>query len=254
VRTLANLHAKMCLVDDWVLLGSGNLSAAGLDGLNAELGIATNDPAITEPAGDQVQVWWERAVLLRPEHLKGRRAVRPSRAKKGSGRSGLPAQRVPARPGSALARWKRDHAIIRLRRVLAIGRQPSPNPSPRLPRRRSAAYRACQQLRDEDPRTLELLRQVLERHPVADARVHAAWRLTVRPPAQGIEPTTVRLLIRSYRHDPALAVRRNAHRALARLQRSGHIAIKGRLHEPRSIEENVLVPQVKRLRPTSPAR
>lgn len=40
VRSLRNLHAKVVVVDRvWGIVGSGNLTSAGLDGHNAELGV-----------------------------------------------------------------------------------------------------------------------------------------------------------------------------------------------------------------------
>src|SRR4051794_12544038 len=71
VRTLANLHAKVCLVDGWALVGSGNLSASGVDGLNAELGLAGTDVAVVQEVASRFERWWSHAVAVRPEHLRG---------------------------------------------------------------------------------------------------------------------------------------------------------------------------------------
>ncbi len=255
VRTLANLHAKVCIVDDWALIGSGNLSASGLDGLNAEIGVCTTDPLVVDGALESLAKWWDRAVKVRREHLKGRRvARRPQGIGLARGAVPLPSRRAPSKPGLALARWKRDRAVMQLQRVLDGERKPLPDPARRLSRRRSAAYRACQQLADGGPQTRELLCRVLAKHPVADARVHAAWRLTTGLAAGTLEEPTLQVLLAAYRNDPALTVRRNASRALQRLRRSGHITVDGLVREPRSPSEQPPLATIARIDHRAPRR
>jgi hypothetical protein len=98
-----------------------------------------------------------------------------------------------------------------------------------------------------------LLRQVLVGHPMSDARVHAAWRLSQEVTGKRVEPATIRALVRSYQQDPALVVRRNAYRALVRLRAAGQIVVDGSLHEPRSLDAPVTVGQVRRTTPDRPA-
>jgi hypothetical protein len=63
VANIDNLHAKLSLVDSWGLVGSGNLTGAGL-GLksegNLELGVEL-DPAQCRGAAAIFERWWRRA-------------------------------------------------------------------------------------------------------------------------------------------------------------------------------------------------
>ncbi len=73
VRSLRNLHAKVVLVDDsWGVLGSGNLTAAGLGGGNAELGIVLSRTQTIAAEKEHFASWWRAA---KPVDLKRLRAV-----------------------------------------------------------------------------------------------------------------------------------------------------------------------------------
>ncbi len=63
LASLDNLHAKLSLVDSWGLIGSGNLTGAGLglkDEGNLELGVEL-DPAQCRGAAAIFARWWKRA-------------------------------------------------------------------------------------------------------------------------------------------------------------------------------------------------
>jgi len=71
VRSIRNLHAKLSLVDGWGLVGSGNLTKAGLGGTargNVELGAVLSGSQIAE-AEDYFERWWGRAKPVGPELL-----------------------------------------------------------------------------------------------------------------------------------------------------------------------------------------
>jgi hypothetical protein len=58
-----DLHAKVSIVDDWGLVGSGNLTNSGIGGdgrANVELGVILSAPQVSE-AADLVEHWWESA-------------------------------------------------------------------------------------------------------------------------------------------------------------------------------------------------
>lgn len=60
VRSIQNLHAKIYIVDQWAMLGSGNLSPGGLDHMNVEaFAVATG--ADVEPVTTCCEKWWRRA-------------------------------------------------------------------------------------------------------------------------------------------------------------------------------------------------
>lgn len=248
IRTLTNIHAKVALIDNWALIGSGNLSASGLDGLNAEMGITTGEQAIVSAVARTLDVWWQQAAVVNPSHLAGWRVVHDPRPHRARGLRRLPTTAITIESGSVLAAWHRDQAHDALASVLASGKAPAPDPRLTLPgRRRSPAYRMCQRLTTSDRRTRQLLRNVLVSYPVTDARVHAAYRLTAQVPARGIEASTLRLLIDRYENDPALAVRRNAARAISRLRAGGQIAVHGPIRIPQTLDGRHELPRIARL-------
>jgi hypothetical protein len=81
VRSLRNLHAKTVLVDDtWGLVGSGNLTVAGSDGGNAELGVVLSKIQTRRARRDYFDPWWAVAMPLDlPAMRRLARAVRPAK-------------------------------------------------------------------------------------------------------------------------------------------------------------------------------
>jgi hypothetical protein len=62
VRSLRNLHAKVVLVDRrWGIVGSGNLTVAGSNGGNAELGVVLDERQAAAAQGKHFDQWWEAA-------------------------------------------------------------------------------------------------------------------------------------------------------------------------------------------------
>lgn len=72
IRSVRNLHAKLCIVDgSWGLVGSGNLTNAGLgstDKGNVELGVVLN-PLQIEAASSIHEGWWREADEVTDEDL-----------------------------------------------------------------------------------------------------------------------------------------------------------------------------------------
>lgn len=73
IASIANLHAKVSLVDSrWALVGSGNLTGAGLggeeDGGNYEMGVLLG-PAQRKLAGEVFVDWWEKAEPVSSEQI-----------------------------------------------------------------------------------------------------------------------------------------------------------------------------------------
>jgi hypothetical protein len=73
IRSMANLHAKVALVDsNWGLIGSGNLTGAGLGGEggrgNYEMGTILA-PTQFEEASEIVLDWWKRAAEVDAEQI-----------------------------------------------------------------------------------------------------------------------------------------------------------------------------------------
>jgi phosphatidylserine/phosphatidylglycerophosphate/cardiolipin synthase-like enzyme len=80
VRSLRNLHAKLVVADRrWALVGSGNLTVAGSNGGNAELGVVLG-PSHARRAGiDHFDHWWAAAHPLDLSRLRTlKRTRRPS--------------------------------------------------------------------------------------------------------------------------------------------------------------------------------
>jgi phosphatidylserine/phosphatidylglycerophosphate/cardiolipin synthase-like enzyme len=75
IQTIPNLHAKVVVVDDWALVGSGNLTRSGTDHLNVELGLVSRGD---DAAGvvDAFEAWWRHASRSAGAGHAGRRAAR----------------------------------------------------------------------------------------------------------------------------------------------------------------------------------
>ncbi|HEX5608617.1 MAG TPA: phospholipase D-like domain-containing protein [Solirubrobacterales bacterium] len=73
ISSIANLHAKVSLVDSsWGLIGSGNLTGAGLGGSrggNHELGVLL-DEAQAAAAYSVMARWWRKAKTVGPEEIE----------------------------------------------------------------------------------------------------------------------------------------------------------------------------------------
>lgn len=84
IASLANLHAKLSLVDSWGIIGSGNLTGAGL-GLggegNLELGVELSETQSLSAAAIFTR-WWQRADPVPASELK-RLAALPVQIPKG---------------------------------------------------------------------------------------------------------------------------------------------------------------------------
>lgn len=80
VASIRNLHAKVSLLDGrWGLVGSGNLTGAGLggeDGGNAELGVVLS-AAQVDAASQIVSRWWRKADPVSPAELDAYAALPP---------------------------------------------------------------------------------------------------------------------------------------------------------------------------------
>jgi hypothetical protein len=92
VRSLRNLHAKIFIADDrWALVGSGNLTTAGSNGGNAELGVVLDSGQAGKARREYFDPWWASA---EPVDLKYMRALRRKRPRspikrRRDGRGGL---------------------------------------------------------------------------------------------------------------------------------------------------------------------
>lgn len=73
IRSIRNLHAKVSIIDrNWALVGSGNLTKAGLGGTargNVELGVVLSGPQLAE-AEDYYERWWTKAKPVSPGLLE----------------------------------------------------------------------------------------------------------------------------------------------------------------------------------------
>lgn len=65
VRSLTNLHAKVLIADaKWALIGSGNLTTAGSNGGNAELGVVLDQVQARTAQKKHFNPWWAAAEPL----------------------------------------------------------------------------------------------------------------------------------------------------------------------------------------------
>lgn len=91
-RSLRNLHAKVLIVDGtWGLIGSGNLTVAGSNGGNAELGIVLDAKQAKAARMDHFDRWWDEATPLDVKWMRGlkRRAPSSGTRRRREGRGGL---------------------------------------------------------------------------------------------------------------------------------------------------------------------
>jgi hypothetical protein len=93
IRSLRNLHAKVVATDQrWGLVGSGNLTTAGSNGGNAELGIVLDSRQARHAVADHFDQWWAAADPLDVRRLRSlnhrRRPAAPERRQR-AGQGGL---------------------------------------------------------------------------------------------------------------------------------------------------------------------
>lgn len=91
-RSLRNLHAKVLIADSsWALIGSGNLTAAGANGGNAELGIVLTREQSRIAQRDHFDVWWSHAEPLDVSWMRRLKRHAPSspQRRRREGRGGL---------------------------------------------------------------------------------------------------------------------------------------------------------------------
>jgi hypothetical protein len=78
IRSLRNLHAKVLLTDDrWGLIGSGNLTVAGSNGGNAELGVILGPKQAGNARRDHFDPWWQAGELVDLSALRRAARKRP---------------------------------------------------------------------------------------------------------------------------------------------------------------------------------
>jgi hypothetical protein len=109
IRSLRNVHAKVVLIDNaWGVIGSGNLTEAGSNGGNAELGIVLTPDQTATATSDFFDRWWRVAEPIDPEYLERlRKRVRrraPARDRRDHGQGGF----YRTEPGTALERYRAD--------------------------------------------------------------------------------------------------------------------------------------------------
>ncbi|MET0602117.1 MAG: phospholipase D-like domain-containing protein [Baekduia sp.] len=78
-KSLRNLHAKVLLADgNWGLIGSGNLTVAGSNGGNAELGIVLGPTQAKAARRAHFDSWWDAAEPLDVKWLRTLNRHKPS--------------------------------------------------------------------------------------------------------------------------------------------------------------------------------
>lgn len=91
-RSLRNLHAKLLIADDsWALVGSGNLTTAGSNGGNAELGVVLDPAQARQARKKHFDRWWKEAEPLDVAYMQSLRRKRPRAPKRRrrDGRGGI---------------------------------------------------------------------------------------------------------------------------------------------------------------------
>lgn len=154
VRSLRNLHAKLVLVDGRRgVLGSGNLTAAGLGGGNAELGIVLGRKQTVEAEKQHFASWWRAALPVDMERLHAverRKRPRAPQRRQREGQGGIwqaPRRQEPSRlpkrrdgggywlkimydlPGRHPASYWRDGAWVSDRHTFAADGKPLGRPT-----------------------------------------------------------------------------------------------------------------------------
>jgi hypothetical protein len=93
IRSLRNLHAKVVVVDRrWALVGSGNLTVAGSNGGNAELGVVLSPSQARKAIGSFFEAWWtagEPLDVARLRRLANRRRPASPERRQRAGQGGL---------------------------------------------------------------------------------------------------------------------------------------------------------------------
>jgi hypothetical protein len=92
IRSVRNLHAKILLTDDrWGLVGSGNLTVAGANGGNAELGVALNATQTLAAREQHFERWWVAGEPIDLQWMRAieRRRKRSPQRRRREGRGGL---------------------------------------------------------------------------------------------------------------------------------------------------------------------
>ncbi len=106
-RSLRNLHAKVLIADGrWGLIGSGNLTVAGVNGGNAELGIVLDAKQAKEARRQHFDRWWDAAEPLDVQWMRRlkRRAPSSAQRRRREGRGGL----LPTSGGVDLGSFTQD--------------------------------------------------------------------------------------------------------------------------------------------------
>jgi phospholipase D-like protein len=153
VRSLRNLHAKIVVVDGaWGIVGSGNLTAAGLGGGNAELGVVLDANQAAAARDRHFASWWRAAEpidMARLRRTSQQRRPRSPLSRQRAGQGGIwkapgkNAPRLPRRrggggywlkimydlPGRRPASHWRDGAWISDRHTWAADGRPLRRPS-----------------------------------------------------------------------------------------------------------------------------
>lgn len=93
IRSLRNLHAKVVVADRrWALVGSGNLTVAGSNGGNAELGVVLTQQQARRAVGSFFEPWWavgEPLDVARLRRLARRRRPPYPERRQRAGQGGL---------------------------------------------------------------------------------------------------------------------------------------------------------------------
>jgi hypothetical protein len=93
VKSLRNLHAKVLITDgSWGLIGSGNLTEAGSNGGNAELGIVLSTKQAHQAQHDFFERWWQAAEpidLAYMRSLRKREQPKAPEKQRRKGRGGI---------------------------------------------------------------------------------------------------------------------------------------------------------------------
>lgn len=92
IRSVRNLHAKVLLTDDrWGVVGSGNLTVAGANGGNAELGVALSLSQARKARNDYFERWWRAGEPIDLQWMRNieRRRKGPPQRRRREGWGGL---------------------------------------------------------------------------------------------------------------------------------------------------------------------